>query len=169
MKTTTKIIASLAIALAAHASFAVVDSYLYWMVDGAKYNSSPIAFDFATVSVDGGSSYLNLYDGETSLGSGMAGASENGGYWSTDAYYAGYDSSSPYTTFLVELWNGSTDSKTRVGWQSYALSSIGAYIASGMNQVGSPLTVTDVVPEPTSGLLMLFGLAALALRRRRKA
>ena len=31
----------------------------------------------------------------------------------------------------------------------------------------SAFVVSQVIPEPTSGLLMLFGLAGLALRRRK--
>lgn len=167
MKITTKILTSLAIALVASASFATVDSYLYWMVDKAKFGDTPAYFDYATVSIDGGETYLNLYDGAESLDSGKAGSVEDGVYWSTDAYYAGYDSSDTFSTFLVELWvNGQSDS---VGWQSYSAAGLGKYIAGGMNQVGSPLVVSQVVPEPTSGLLSLFGLAALALRRRRRA
>ena len=167
MKSATKFISVLAVVLAANASFAAVDSYLYWMVDGAVYNSSPVAFNYATVSTDGGASYLNLYDGTENLGP-YAGATTSPGT-STGAYYAGYDSSASFTTFLIELWTGSTDSGTRVGYQEYSLAAIGDYIARGMNKVGSPLTVTNVIPEPTSGLLMLFGIAALSLRRRKRA
>ena len=167
MKITTKILASLAIAFAAHASFAAVDSYLYWMVDGAKnqYNNNSISFSYATVSIDGGTSYLNLYDGNTSLDTGYAGATEASSYTSTDAYYAGYDSSTPFNTFLVELWQDNE----RVGWQTYSLSALGEYIASGKNTPGSAFAVAAVIPEPTSGLLMLFGLVGLALRRRKMA
>jgi MYXO-CTERM domain-containing protein len=166
MKITRKILASLVFALAAHASFAAVDSYLYWMVDDAKnqYNDSPISFNYATVSIDG--TYLNLYDGTTDLDSYKAGVDPVFGDYSTGSYYAGYDSSVPFSTFLVELW---INDDTRVGWKTYSLSELGSYIAGGMNQVGSPLVVSQVVPEPTSGLLSLFGLAALALRRRRRA
>ena len=168
MKITTKILASLAIALAAHASFAAVDSYLYWMVDGAQnqYNDSYIPFDYATVSING--NYLNLYDGNQDLDSYKAGSTVSGGKYSTaGAYYAGYDSSTQFNTFLVELWQSGNDE--RVGWQTYSLSALGDYIAGGMSQVSNPLVVSQVIPEPTSGLLMLFGLAGLALRRRKMA
>lgn len=162
MKSAIKFISLLAVASAANASFAAIDSYLHWMVD-----SSPVAFNYATVSTDDGATYLNMYDGTEDLGP-YAGAVTSPGV-STYAYYAGYDSSVSFTTFLIELWEGTVDSGTRVGYQSYDRAAVGDYIASGMDQPGSPLTVTNIVPEPTSGLLAIFGLAALALRRRRMA
>ena len=41
------------------------------------------------------------------------------------------------------------------------------YQNAGSHGESSPFVVSAVVPEPTSGLLSLFGLAALALRRKR--
>lgn len=167
MKSFAKFISVLAVVFAANASLAAIDSYLYWMVDSAVYNSSSVEFNYATVSTDNGATYLNLFAGTEDLGP-YAGAVTSLGT-STDAYYAGYDSSDTFTTFLIELWTGSTDSGTRVGYQTYDLAAVRNYISHGKSQAGSPLTVTNVVPEPTSGLLMLFGLAGLALRRRKIA
>jgi hypothetical protein len=167
MKSVTKFVSVLAVVFAAKASFATVDSYLYWMVDSAVCGGSPVAFDYATVSTDDGATYLNLYDGTENLGPYAGAVTPHG--TSTDAYYAGYDSSVSFTTFLIELWMGSTYSGTRVGYQTYDLAAISDYIARGKDQPSSPLTVTNVVPEPTSGLLSIFGLVALALRRRRRA
>ena len=145
---------------------------LYWQVSDAKGNElsgkqgSSIAFAYATVKADG--TLLNVYNekaGDTGSSRAYAMADDN---TSTDAAYAGtFDDS--VTSFLVELWD---NGGTRVGWQSYSASTLanniwkdGEPAASG----GTPLTVTGVVPEPTSGLLLLLGMAGLALRRKRRA
>ncbi len=167
---TVKIFSVLAIALAATAARAE-DSYLYWMVSDASYNNSAIEFAYATIKAEGGDSYLNLYaPGATASSiSALASTAYPGMSASTDggafAQITEYNNSA--TTFLVELWN--SDGAV-VGWQSYSYDAWKNYVASptGAGSV-SPLTVSQVVPEPTSGLLMLFGLAGLALRRKRRA
>ena len=166
---TVKIFSVLAIALAATAARAE-DSYLYWMVSGANYNNSVIDFAYATIKAEDGGSYLNLYEpgGATSdinalasTGGGMSSSTDGGAF----AKITEYNNSA--TTFLVELWNADD---TVVGWQSYSYDAWKnfVYTSTGAGSA-SPLTVTAVVPEPTSGLLMLFGLAGLALRRKRRA
>ena len=162
----TKLIASLAIVLAASVASAA-DSYLYWMVNNANYNNSVVNFDYATISTDGGSSYLSLYS------SGASGSVTQ--YLWSDGYnssygapssgiYAGF-SGTP-TSFLVELWNASD---TRVGWQSYSYSELAQHLYNSTTGGGltTPFGVSQVVPEPTSGLLMLIGMAGLALKRKR--
>lgn len=152
------------------AAHAAVDSYLYWMVDGANYNGSAINFDYATISGDSGATYLNIFDSNGQSQSqylpsdaymgGSVGNSTSGGA------YAGLVSGTTYSSFLVELW---LDSNERVGWQTYSYASLVDYIYTTTPSSVTPFSVTAVVPEPTSGLLSLFGLAALALRRRRRA
>lgn len=164
---TVKIFAALAIALAATAARAE-DSYLYWMVQNANYNNSAIDFAYATIKAEDGGSYLNLYEpgGATSdinalasTGDGMSSSTDGGAFAKFD-----YNSA---TTFLVELWNSDN---TVVGWQSYSYDAWKNYVYTSTGAgSASPLTVSEVVPEPTSGLLMLFGLAGLALRRKRRA
>ena len=166
---TVKIFSVLAIALAATAARAE-DSYLYWMVSGANYNNSAIEFAYATIKAEGGDSYLNLYAPgatDSSISALASTAYPNGMSSSTDGgAFAKFDYSSA-TTFLVELWNANN---TVVGWQSYSYDDWQnfVYTSTGAGSA-SPLTVSAVVPEPTSGLLMLFGLAGLALRRKRRA
>ncbi len=152
---------------------------LYWQVGGAfgnelsgdKYNET-INFAYATVKADGSLLYNYTSEGATAYWKLYA-----TGYKKTDAlnnttsepaYFGSFNSGS-VSSFLVELWDGSDN---RVGWQSYSASALANNIwksdtpaASG----GTPLTVTGVVPEPTSGLLLLLGMAGLALRRKRRA
>ena len=66
------------------------------------------------------------------------------------------DSSKYYLTDAKDLttYTGTTSASLKFGSQSTASQAAGAWTAVG-------------VPEPTSGLLMLVGLAGLALRRRR--
>ena len=146
---------------------------LYWQVSDAVGNElsgkqgSPIEFAYATVSTDGGNTHLNVYNYEQgNTGSSRAYAMADDST-STDAAYVGTFQSEFVTAFLVELWDSGNN---RVGWQSYSASAVANSIwksdspaASG----GTPLTVTGVIPEPTSGLMLLLGAACLALRRRK--
>ncbi len=166
-----KTVSSVALALAAATASA---DLLYWQVSNAignelsGKNGEPIEFAYASVSIDGGATHLNIYDNDVDTGYWQAYTME-GSAVSTKAAYAGTFASDSVTSFLVELWDNSNN---RVGWQSYSASAVANSIwksdtpaASG----GTPLTVTGVVPEPTSGLLLLLGMAGLALRRKRRA
>ena len=80
------------------------------------------------------------------------------------------DIASGVNTLLFELWDGagSLVGYSFVGrnqWSS-ALSALGSDKDSWN---GTAYTLTNVVPEPTSGLLLLLGMAGLALRRKRRA
>ena len=164
---TNKLIAVLAIALVATIARAA-DSYLYWMVEGATYNTDAVNFSYATVSTDGGSSYLSLYSpgASSSETTYLLSDGSNASYGAPAGVYAGFDGE--VGSFLVELWN---ESDERVGYQDYSYSALASYIYNGTTggSAVAPFGVTSVVPEPTSGLLTLFGLAGLALRRKRKA
>lgn len=164
---TTKLIAVLAFALAASAASAT-DSYLYWLVDNANYNGNAINFSYATISADNGQNYLSLYSpgvasSETAY---LASNGANSSAGAPAGVYAGFDGS--VSSFLVELWS---DSDVRVGWQSYGSGALADYIFNGTTGGSSttPFAVSSVVPEPTSGVMMLLGIAALALKRRKLA
>lgn len=157
------------LAITASGAFAAADSYLYWMVDKSVHNlisGESTSYSYATVSLDG--TYLSPYVGETASSTYGVGANQDR---STTPYYWGVFESG--NTFLFELWNyvqGGDD--TIAGFRYVPYSELSAYIATTGGQstpLSTPYGLTGVVPEPTSGLLMLFGLAGLALRRRKMA
>lgn len=172
------ILAALACATMARAD------YLYWSVNLA--DDSAYSFNYATISAKSAesetSSTLSLYGSSSTEPVGTrlyttsyseannwaAGTTTGGGA------FAGFDKNSNINSFLIELWtDGATQdaTATRVGYTSLLYSSLAQYIYSDMATTGaSPYVVTDaqIVPEPTSGLLALLGVAALALKRKQQ-
>ena len=86
------------------------------------------------------------------------------------------------TYYALIIWDGveGVDGTTGKGFYGVAESSISSIVANpptdadpiGFDNLGyggymATTTHTEPVPEPTSGLLMLLGMAGLALRRRR--
>ena len=163
---TAKLVAMTVLALVATSGVAE-DSYLYWMVENAHYqDNTPVSFDYATISGDGGSTYLSLYRGENDLGP-YAGSSTDDRTSFSAPYYAKIPGGSEYESFLIELWTGSPSSANQVGSKSVSRSTLDAYILNtAQAQIGSYLPISAVTPEPTSGLMLLLGLAALGLRRK---
>ena len=166
---TLKFMLMLAAAVAAGAVRAEVDSYLYWMVSdaatysdaaGATLSGTQVNYDYAKISADGGDTYLSFYgtDGELSgvdtLDKGKDGV-------------VGFASSPAFSSFLVELYTDS--SSERVGWATIPYSTAMRFAFSDITQqkLASLYTVSQAIPEPSSGLLLLLGMAGLALRRRR--
>ena len=166
-----KFIAVLATGLVAGAAQA---DFLYSLVEDASYyySSETIDFSYATVSAGSGSDYFYFYSpGETTSNTwklyadpgnpgSSAGASMGLGA------YAQIDTG--YTSFLFELWDASGN---QLAWKTYSRSEVQDHIFGTTSMGGSnPLRVgSNMVPEPTGGLLMLIGIATLALRRRKLA
>ena len=165
------------------------ENFLYWMVDVS--DNTDYSFSYATIKAMNSngttSDYLSFYgtgDASTSVGTKSAstaylsyidsnGTGANTGTKTSGGAFTGIDGYVG-STFLVELWaDSSTDASdpTRVAWGSLAYSLLKDSVSSGLNQSGATLyTVTgsQLIPEPTSGLLALLGLAALALRRKQR-
>ena len=165
------------------------ENFLYWMVDVS--DKTDYSFSYATIKATGSdgktSDYLSFYGSGASESSGTKFAStayldyigNNGSGASTGTTtgggaFTGIGGYGLGSTFLVELWADSTtegSDPTRVAWGNLAYSLLKDSVSSGLNQSGASLytvTASQVVPEPTSGLLALLGFAALALRRKQK-
>ena len=163
---------TLAAALMTGSIFASDFQYLYWMVDiSDQAGTNPeYAFSYATVSAGG--NVFTLYDndqnpsgthfgidGDASSGF-TAGLQSAGG----DPIYAGDISGYIGSTFLFELFD---ENDNKVAWKSVAWSAIENYVGGTMSTISNPYVVSQVVPEPTSGFLLLLGMAGLALKRKR--
>lgn len=168
-----KFIAMFAASLAIEASFADVDSYLYYMLDGdlkwselagstLSGHDVPVNEDtYTKVSTDGGSSYLTLY-------SAQGGSTDLDILTYGNTGRAGFSSEVLFPSFLFEVYDGDDN---KLGWTTLAYADAANYIYSdpSNNSGVSVYKVTQLIPEPTSGLLFLLGAAGLALRRRKMA
>ena len=146
---------------------------LYWQVT-SEMNPKPIAFSaaaFAAVDESGKVTYLT-----DAMGNAWQAANAN----STTEVIASLLSSDTYKTgysFYIELMNQDksgnwyTAGAVNNNGVNYSWSDIQAHVYSSSSMsmtLAQPLAFgTAHIPEPTSGLLMLFGGALLALRRRR--
>ena len=142
---------------------------LYWMVDAEAADAFPFAYASVASSAGGYLTYVND-EGEP-----VPGVYEFGRESVTDGEgvyvaIAGRESEK----FRVELFNatGSPLAYSDVWWSYADLMDIQAIVepmAERDRQTpwgGGTFTSAGAVPEPTSGLLMLMGLAGLMLRRR---
>ena len=168
-----KSILALAIALFSGVACA---SELWWMVDDSAFTMDAGAWDTARVY---------YFDSNDLSLSGQYGASLAGTATRSDLEnvldYAVSTANGNYSgkSFYIELYNSATyDSSSdhsdafRSGSVSYeALVNGGAFHGGGTSYGASPYTFTDftpqVIPEPTSGLLVLLGMMALGLKRKR--
>ena len=148
------VVAGLAV-LAAKADYS--NQYLSWML-----NSSEAAFSYAVLkSTLDPTTALTLWDtdyfkvaaeaGDTSTGAVMAHLG--------DTDYSEY-------AFFVEAYDGGNNLVAKSDEVAFDL--LSAYVYQDMETIsGAYGFAAAAVPEPTSGMLFLFGLASLALRRKR--
>ena len=151
----------LAVAVAMAASLLQAD-FLHWQVseDAGK------TFDYAqlyytTASVD------SATDG-TAVNNG--GGYEGAGLTSTPELVADITGIDDISGFYVGFYSGSSGALGVSRWLSY--SEVATAIDRSWNEgrnVQSATSVATFVPEPTSGLLLLLGLAGLAVRRKRQS
>lgn len=169
-----------ALLMACSAAFAGdSDSYLYWMVDNAASGKDIASGSYTTkISYQSGNTwtwaqqgnYLDLADSEgTKIDDSVPVTATIGDGADNMSYFSDVSKVGNAYYFFVELWN---DEKL-VGVSdalAYSLAGIGS-----LEGMGTPATLnsfasfsTAPIPEPTSGMMLLLGVAALALRRRRR-
>ena len=136
-------------------------SELYWFVNDSTTESG----ETATYAL------LKAYDGTTSTSTTLQTISVENlsvvGY--EHVSIDGYDSAS--CSFYVELQNSAKDlsyTLDETKMTDYSLLSTAGAISSTVMAQATPygFDAVNAIPEPTSGLLMLLGIGALALRRK---
>jgi len=154
------------------------DTYLYWMLNDEGFTGwTTMRMKAVTTS---GSEYLAVYDyfddGHKYSADSDTKDIQKGDYddyvnecstlegLSAD-FYALIGNLTGITSFVVELWNGSSMVKS----DTVAYSAAESYLqAGGPDAVPIAAPYTFTVPEPTSGMLVLIGGVLMALRRKRK-
>lgn len=135
------------ISLAALAAKA--DLYLYWTIDAASASQ----FDYQIAALVGGEKAIGLMTGtSTAMDTAITDTYVN--YW-----VALYDSARNEVARSKELTFADISSST---WEKADIQSnpgVPAYTFGSFTAVGA-------IPEPTSGLMLLLGLGALALKRK---
>ena len=159
-------IVALVLAFAASAE----DQYFYWMLgDEVTIDDNRLADGtyYAKISDNNGATYLWLSDSPGTESSVKVFT------YNTDddspKVFANLGSS-PAAKYLVELYSDLGENP--IGYADLYLTGLSDYITSGgMGTTGKAgayeVSAFQSVPEPTSGMLLLLGVAGLALRRRK--
>ena len=154
------------------------DSYLYWMVnvdEGTWTYDYKVQIKGMTGEAGDEGSLLNLYYGDGTLAADKTSISgdflrnyENKPGAGFYALLTPLTAGSQYASYVIELLSSSND---LVDSRTFAEAAIESYIVQSGISVPklSPMMVQMALPapEPSSGLLLLLGVAGLALRRRK--
>ena len=156
-----------------------------WSLAGAN-NYAGDAYQFFVIGQNGADSIATItalldegtavdsyaFGSGTIASNGMASQATSGSPYSLDAgtytaFFVVFDSASPSAgSANYAVVSGATGLTKTVGATSASVTFAGANQATFLNN-SSNWSSYGSVPEPTSGLLMLLGVAGLALRRRR--
>jgi len=163
-------VAAAAVALAAAAR----GEYLYWQVDNVSAADATVATLY--YSVNGGAPYTVDADGwsglgtsgETAIGPYQANLSSLSGDLSDYAFYVEVVQ---YTSSGGTYTADPASARTSYTWKYTDLVAQGHILADSVLAPTAlaltPVNFSTPAPEPTGGLLIVIGAAALALRRRR--
>lgn len=151
--------------------------YFYWMVD--QTDANPESFYYAMISITGEGVPDGAYlatdgytlvfpSGETVVPGTQLGTMTEATYSSLASLAAEYDDLSALS-FAVELYSVKRELIGVSEAVTYASLLNGGFIYKDMwTTTELPFVFVASVPEPSGGLLVLFGLGALALRRKRE-
>ena len=138
--------------------------YLYWQVQPEKVLPNVKDYNVAYFYT------FQEFDNKTAIGvTGVTPGSASPVIQSSDLSSFG----SNYFVWELAYWDESAKKATTVGTTDvFTYAQLSEYMASysGGTDIPKPgelFAPTFVIPEPTSGMLMLIGLAGLALRRKR--
>lgn len=156
--------------VAACAASARADYWLNWRAD----ETNPYKFDYAMVAVDKGSGYSDYLKSMT-VPDADAFAADDGGYSHnkgnpTGTTVVGSGTAADDYQFRVELYNMDGEllaASSSINWANAIANSYGTVDVMHPAAEAWVATGFHTVPEPTSGMLFLLGLASLALRRKR--
>ena len=144
---------------------AAAAGWAVYVMDGSTYSA------FTALSADKVADYITS---STPAATGAT-AAGRGGVISVAITGGNYAASTTVSSYMVLFNNASVDSATYytyTGTQSVTISEGGANATMNFGTFADATSAAGgwtptAVPEPTSGLLMLLGMAGLALRRRR--
>ena len=151
-----KLILTMILGLAA--GIAKADVMLYWTVDPSLKEK----YSYAVI-YGGSGDNLDIY---TALDAVTSGSGAIDTKVSGDEYQIPWLGDSMYENYIVRLFN---DNKVTYVSDKYSYDSLTANVwaTDMLSMKATTPAVFRAVPEPTSGLLLLLGVAGLALKRKR--